>query len=156
MMAAMDGPSVLLQIHSDPTVPGYNDRIAVADSRLHCISYLCPASGGPNHRQTNARGGGPWQARYPQIAPGTYRYECVEHRKYHKSLLLESGKEVACRAPNPQQHGELFMRGAFLHSGQSAGWRGSAGCPVVHPVFWLGFLFFFKIGQRGRLYVVDY
>lgn len=154
MAARIRKLDVILQILSNPAQAGYNDNLLLLNE--HHIVYACPASGGPNHRQPMKSGAGPWQEKYGRIASGVYEYECVEHYNYGLCLLLNSGEAVPSRVPNPNHNGAMILTEEFLHSGETVEWRGSAGCPVVHPWFWKGCQYFFRKGMRGEFAVLDY
>jgi len=149
----MMGIEVVVQIRKPPEVPGYNDTITIIEDN-HFV-YMCPASGGPNHRAPRNAGAGPWQSRYGRIAPGIYSYQAVDHKRYGLSLLVAGGGRVPSRTPNPRHDGEQYLDQIFVHCGWRDYWRGSAGCPVIHPTFWRGFQFFFRRGDRGSISIVD-
>ena len=144
---------IVLQIRSDPALAGYRDTIMIVQNN-HFV-YVCPAAGGPNHRQPYRFGAGPWDQRYGQIAPGSYSYVLVEHHRYGLAPLIAGGGQVVSRVPNPNHDGAKYLTEIFIHKGDSPGWRGSAGCPTVHPLFWRGFQYFFNPGDAGTFSVID-
>jgi hypothetical protein len=78
-------------------------------------------------------------------------YGCIDEGKYwweyggqaHNRLpglnIAKNGPIVTI-APNPNQENRRFADHIDVHSGQSHGWRGSAGCLTIHPDDWIPFL----------------
>ena len=145
---------VLLEVRSSPSKPGYNDTmIVIRDNHLR---FACDCSGGPNHRQPRRTGGGPWFEMYGRIDRGIWPYECIEHPNYGKCLLINRADKVASRVANPNHNGNYYLTEIFVHSGYSDTWRGSAGCPVIHPADWDSFMRYFEVGEKGNFSVEDY
>ena len=144
---------VVVEVRKDPEVPGYNDTLVIIDQN-HFV-FACPCSAGPNERGPWHKGGKPWKTLYGRIAPGKYVYECIKHYKYGKCLLINYAAEVPSRTPNPNHSFRKVLTELFVHKGWSKTWRGSAGCPVVHPEFWQCFQWFFEVGDVGNIVIVD-
>jgi hypothetical protein len=86
-----------------------------------------------------------------------YKYKCVKHAKYGKCLIINAGGAVASRVPNPRNGGQMILKELFVHSGSINSvnplWRGSTGCPTLHPDMWPKFIACFTIGETGELIV---
>jgi len=144
---------IIIQVRQPPEIPGYNDTLLVVLDN-HFV-FACPCSAGPNHRQTRRKGGGDWQRSYGQAAPGNYPLEIVNHYKYGMCILINGARDVPSRVPNPRQKMQPILTELFVHRGSSKRWRGSAGCPVVHPLFWKCFQHFLTERAVGQITILD-
>jgi len=142
---------IILQILEETHIAGYQDRLILIDN--NSIVFACPCSRGPNHRTPRRYGGLYWNTKYGRLAIGSYKYECINHRKYGNSLLVNGGGKCKSDVLNPN-HDDFYLEEIFIHKGYSSEWRGSAGCPVVHPFFWKPFIWFFRLGQKGELQII--
>jgi hypothetical protein len=140
---------MVIQMKSTPEQDGYPDTLLLSIGE-HLV-FACPASSNPNPF-TPSNPALKWSDAYGCIAAGTYNIEVVNHKKYGICVLLNGGGYVDARYPNPAHHkGKPVMTEVFVHSGQSRAWRGSAGCPTVHPMFWPCFQYFLDVGQKGTI-----
>ena len=133
---------VVFHSRSTPDVHGYPDLV---------LDY--PASCCPNWRTPWLAGGLPWRLAYGWVAPGAYPATCIEHPKYGHCLRLDQ-VHVPSRTPNPRHLGAKYLSGVLVHSGQTAEWRGSAGCLTVHPLYWPRFISTFIVGQPYTVEVI--
>jgi hypothetical protein len=145
----MSGPQIVVDSLSAPEAPGYCDKIAVCNGEL---LYHGPASCCPNPRQPLIKGGKRWALVYAWIAPGLYWYECIEHPKRGRCLLLNGGGVVATRNYNVK-HAGRYMTECMVHCGWSKTWRGSAGCITVPPSGWSTFIENFAVGDVNTIFV---
>lgn len=157
---------IIIESFADPTVPGYPDRVAVFNAESAVI-YHGAASACPNHRAPvkageTARDACTWGELYGWLACGLYEYECVHHQNdvsgvsYGKCLILNNGKQMPSRTPNPRHEWKRIISQVFVHSGQTAAWRGSAGCITIPPDDWSAFMDCFAEGETGEIAVVDF
>jgi hypothetical protein len=135
-----------------PDVGGYGDKLAILDDNkltYHCECSCCPNPFSPILRTK-------WSRNYGWLACSTYSWLCIQHRKYKKCLILNSGGRCNTRLSNPKQDGNYFMRGVFVHKGFTEKWRGSAGCITVPPRLWVNFISYFVVDEVGILRIVDF
>jgi len=145
--------NLLFQRQSPVETPGYNDLfLAMSDGHLRAAG---PCRTGPNYRQPEQYGGGSWMLSYGLLAPGHYIYECLNHRKFDKCLIINGGGRCPSVVPNPKHDGELWMSGVFVHCGISNDWPGSAGCQTLAPEWYTPFISLFSIGDKGKLELID-
>lgn len=150
--------TITLHSLSKPDDPelGYHDYITVDDEKTLGI-WGSHASCCPNPYKVNGQGKPiPWKLLYDWIAYGEYKWECVDHYKYGKCLLINGGGEVASRNPVKNKDGSTF-KGVFVHTGafksKNPKWRGSQGCITIPPDQWTGFMELFTVGEKGELHV---
>lgn len=133
---------------------GYGDYITVTEGKE--TIWGSHASCCPNPYKLNGQGKPiPWKLLYGWIAYGEYNWECIQHYKYGKCILLNNGGEVASRNPVKNKDGSTFTE-VFIHSGgtgKNPNWRGSAGCITLGPDLWQDFMEVFTVGEKGKLVV---
>lgn len=147
------GPDVLVNVESWPADEWYRDTVWVMGT-LGAHSFACSAW--PNNRSPFK--GILWKECYTAIAPGEYRYACVNHWRFGKCLRvsMSSGSlDIPARLPNAKHGGKRIAVGIYAHRGWTAFWRGSAGCVTIRPDRWAAFQRCFKVGQAGVLKVTD-
>ena len=148
--------TITLHSLSTPDNPelGYGDYVQVDEDGKNL--WGSHASCCPNPYKVNGQGKPiPWKLLYDWIAYGEYKWECVDHYKYGKCLLINGGGEVASRNPIKNANGTIFTE-VFVHSGgmgKNPNWRGSAGCITLSPDLWPDFIELFKVGEKGKLIV---
>ena len=145
---------IIIERCASVDLPGANDLwMVVVDGHQRGAG---PCRSGPNHRAPQSKGGGPWNNHYGCLAFGSYEYECLIHRKYGKSLLLNHGGQCNSCVPNPRHSGEYYLEGVFIHSWHSKTWPGSAGCPTIPKLWWPCFQSFFRPCMTGTLEVIPH
>jgi hypothetical protein len=148
--------TITLHSLSKPDNPemGYGDYITVDEDGKNL--WGSHASCCPNPYKLNGQGIPiPWKLAYDWIDYQEAEFECVEHYKYGKCLLINKGGEVKSRNPIRNNNGTIFTE-VFVHSGgtgNNPNWRGSAGCPTLAPDLWPDFIELFKVGEKGKLIV---
>jgi hypothetical protein len=149
--------TITLHSLSKPDDPelGYHDYITVDDEKAPGI-WGSHASCCPNPYKLNGQGVPiPWKLVYDWIDFQEATWECVDHYKYGKCLLINNGGEVKSRNPVKNKDGSTFTE-VFIHSGgtgKNPNWRGSAGCITLGPDLWPDFIELFKVGEKGKLVV---
>lgn len=148
----MTGPNLLIDSCAMPDLDGYRDVITVCNGAL---LYHGAGSACPNPRRPVLAGGAPWWQAYGFVDAQECQYRCVLHKRYGKCLILNDGGRLWARNYNPK-HGAWYLEGIFVHSGQTATWRGSAGCPTLPPGDpWERFISCFERDQIGRVVIRD-
>lgn len=149
--------TVILYSLSTPDNPemGYNDYVSVCDGKDNL--WASHASCCPNPYKLNDQGQPiPWKLVYDWIDYQEASFECVEHYKYGKCLLINNGGEVKSRNPIKNANGSIFT-GVFVHCGaiksKNKNWRASAGCCTLSPELWQDFMACFEVGEKGKLIV---
>jgi hypothetical protein len=148
--------TVTFLVNSTPERPalGYGDYVIVES--LEALHFGSHASTCPNPYKLNDHGTAkPWKLCFDWIADGEYTWQCIQHDKYGKCLLINNGKEVASRNPVKNKDGSIFTE-VFVHSGgtgKNPDWRGSAGCLTLPPDYWPEFIACFELGETGKLIV---
>lgn len=102
--------------------------------------------------------GEPWHRVYGFLAPGRYPFVFIYHPTLGPSLLLNEGKRVASRTPNPNHGGKRYLEEVLVHTGgtgKNSDWPGSAGCPTVPKNHAEAFFSEFRPGDAGTFVVVD-
>lgn len=135
---------------------GWGDHVAVYDGTT--VVHGGHASCCPNPYRVNRNGNPtPWRLCYGWIADGVYGAACMVHHKYGKCLLIEGGRRVPSRTPNPAHGGKMWLSELFVHSGalgsKRQDWRGSRGCPTIPPDEWVAFIDSFDIGEIASLQI---
>lgn len=100
----------------------------------------------------------PWFEVYGWLAPGMYRFECVNHSRFGTSLLLEEGGPVKSRTPNPNHEGRTVLTEVFVHrggTGTNPQWPGSAGCITTSPEYSDEFFGLFQPGDVGIVEIIQ-
>ena len=133
---------------------GYGDYITVAEDKE--TIWGSHASCCPNPYKINGQGLPiPWKLIYDWIDFQECEWECVDHYKYGKCLLINNGGEVKSRNPVKNKDGSTFTE-VFIHSGgtgKNPNWRGSAGCITLGPDLWPEFMELFTLCEKGELHV---
>lgn len=136
---------------STPEKPalGYGDYVTVGE-------YVFPASTCPNPYKTVGFGKqSHWRAHYAMLAPVDTVYECVEHPKFGKCLLVANGGELPTVNQNKNHGGRYVASEIFVHCGGlnsvNKNWRGSTGCFTLHLNTWSDFIACFTVGEKGYL-----
>lgn len=149
--------TVTFLVNSTPERPalGYGDYVVVESDEA--LLFGSHASTCPNPYRLNDHGSAvPWKLIYDWIADGEYQWQCIQHDKYGKCLLINGGGEVASRNPVKNKDGSVFT-GVFVHVGghnsKNPDWRGSAGCLTIPRDYWPEFIACFEIGETGKLIV---
>jgi len=152
--------TIIFHVRSRPDNPelGYGDLVQVFDGDNNL--YGGHGSTCPNPYKTLEIGRKPWTKLYGWIDNQTTTFECVEHDRYGKCLLINSGFPVASRVPNPNHDGAYIITEVFVHTGahksNNKRWRGSAGCLTIPPEDWDNFISLFEIGEKGHLTIKPY
>ena len=94
------------------------------------------------------------EAAYGCLDVGRYwwEYSDTAHNGQPGIAIALNGPLVAL-TNNPNQEGRQYVDHIDLHSGSTATWRGSAGCPTIHPQDWGVFLNQVQ-GQQGLLILI--
>jgi hypothetical protein len=156
--------TVTFLVNSTPERPalGYGDYVVVESDEA--LLFGSHASTCPNPYRLNDHGSAvPWKLIYDWIADGEYQWQCIQHDKYGKCLLINGGGEVASRNPVKNKDGSIFKE-VFVHEGGlnpdrpdgkgiNPDWRGSIGCCTLHRDYWPEFIACFEIGETGKLIV---
>lgn len=148
--------TITLHSLSTPENPelGYGDYVQVDEDGKNL--WGSHASCCPNPYKVNGQGHPiPWKLVYDWIDYQKAEFECIEHYKYGKCLLINKGGEVKSRNPIKNANGTIFTE-VFVHSGgtgNNPNWRGSAGCLTLAPDLWPDFIELFKVGEKGKLVV---
>lgn len=144
---------------STPTLPkfGYADHYVMIEGDGTAItSGHCSSCPNPFRPKTLI----PWTQAYGWIAPGKYKWECVLHPKFGKSLLINGGEQIPSRIPNSNHKNQLVISEVFWHAGgigsKNPEWRGSAGCLTSHIEEFDKMISFITTGERGTLTIHDY
>lgn len=143
--------TIIFTRQSTPEKPalGYGDRVTVG-------GFTCEASTCPNPYKTLGAGRiSNWRAHYALLAPVETTFECVDHPRFGKSLLVNNGRELPTINPNRNHESrnvatEIFVHCGGLHS-VNKNWRGSAGCFTLPIDKWSDFIDLFTVGERGVL-----
>lgn len=102
----------------------------------------------------------PWKLLYGWIAFGTYKAACVDHKKFGKCLMINGGKEVPSKTPNPAHGGQMILTELFVHRGAidsvNKKWRGSRGCLTVAPDEWDRFIKNWETNESGMLIIEEF
>ncbi len=84
---------------------------------------------------------------YPFVKPGVYPITHGFHKGKH-ALVVNNDGNVPTTDLNPnfpsQGANARYIR---IHWGYSKAWKGSAGCPTIHPLNWNSFLCTLPSGQ---------
>jgi hypothetical protein len=135
---------------STPEQFGYLDRgsVIIDDETIlwHGSMSCCP-----NPHQVSTKK--PWREAYGWLQCSEYPWECINHPKHGKCILLASGAELPARAPNVNHNGRAVVTEVMIHKGQSSSWRGSAACLTLDPDMWGSFICCFEIGEKGRIII---
>lgn len=155
--------NIKIFVSSTPDNPqyGYGDHFTVEEKGKtlaggHCST--CPNPFLPSHPEVS------YKDAYGWISLGDYHYLFLYHPKFQHCLLLNEGKAVSCRYPNPNKHstyyGERLMNEIFIHKGAIGGttntWRGSAGCITISPSDWEAFISVFHPGDKGIVTIKNF
>lgn len=128
----------------------YNQKVTVIDGSGNVVGTF-KGSSTPNPykpRDVTIKG----EKAYPYIKQGTYLLTHGTH-KGKPALVVNQNGFVPTRSKNPN-HPNYGNKANFIHIhwGYSITWKGSAGCPTIHPNQWLKFLGSVPSGQ-GSLVV---
>lgn len=143
--------TVLFSVLSAPDRPaiGYADCVSVIDDGSPV--YTGRASTCPNPYAVGDST--PWENLYGWIADGEYKWQCVDHPRFGKCLLVNGGREVKSRNPKRPAMTEIFVHRGAIKS-KNPNWRGSRGCMTVPPNDWDAFTAKFKTGETGKLIII--
>lgn len=147
---------VELLVSSTPDNPkfGWGDHVEVFENDK--MIYGGHASSCPNPYQSTKDGlsARPWWMVYGWMADGEYEFECIEHYRFGKCLIINKGGKVPSR---DNRRGRGYLEEVFFHEGARMSvnrkWRGSAGCATTPPEEWKSFIDCFKIGDKGKFIV---
>jgi len=146
---------------SSPEKPGlgYGDCVEVKqdDTAL----FASHASTCPNPYKTIADNKTiNWRACYALIKSCETNFECVDHSKFGKCLLINNGLELPTINPNRNHDGNYIATEIFVHVGnpgfENPNWRGSKGCFTLHRDYWTNFIACFEVGEKGTLVLKDF
>ena len=155
--------NIVLECLSVPETPnadgvvglGFHDKVVVLDGTtqlFHSAASGCPNCWSPHSGEW-------WEKCYGWAGPGTYGYECVEHGKFGKCILINGGSPIMARNRNPNHGGKRILAQVFCHpggTGNNKEWRGSGGCPTLPAQLYLSFIECFAVGERGSFGFADY
>jgi hypothetical protein len=136
----------------DNPIFGYGDHVQVLDEN-DCMVFADHCSTCPNAFKIMPDGSRlKYTAAYGMLAEGIYDFRCIgDHPKYGKCLLIDDGGNVPSCIPDVRHDGQMIMDGVFVHTGESAEWRGSAGCLTISPVVADNFFSCFTDGETGKI-----
>ena len=104
--------TIVFQSYSTPNEIGYNDPASVIDEdgfiSQHYAASCCPNEYSP-------KSGNSWQKEYAWLAPIEYFFECIEHDKYGKCILVNNGKQCETRNYNINHDNLKIATGIFVH-----------------------------------------
>lgn len=150
--------TLLFNVLSKPDKPalGYGDTVTITEQSVEI--WRDKGSTCPNPYKINSQNlPVPWSLLYGWVAPCQTTIECIDHYKYGKCLLINGGKELKSRVPNPNHGGRLVLSELFVHSGAfksiNKNWRASRGCLTMHPDVWTKFIVLFEVGETGILII---
>jgi RHS repeat-associated protein len=125
----------------------YARRIFVQNAEGHTIATYS-GSIEPDLNRVNCADG------CPTIAVGTHAISAQDRVKYGGTILVVGNNgTVPTAGPNPNQGGNSFATGVYVHTG-FPGFTGAEGCLTVNPAQWKSFISHFPTGTRGTLNVV--
>jgi len=123
-------------INGTPDDHGFLDFITLRNDGV--IITSCIGSGSPNpYRPTAAQEH--WKDSYGCLAPGLYPCETIDHPTRGRCVVINGGKAVPTRNPNPNHGGKKIMTMCMVHAGgkgRNKKWRGSGGCVTISPYYW--------------------
>jgi len=150
-------------VSSKPDKPefGYGDHFTVVEDGVTLLGghgSTCPNPFLPSNSSVT------YEKAYGWISLGTYKYLYLYHPKFGHCLLLNEGKAVGCRYPNPNKeskyYGERLMNEIFVHKGgikcSNPDWRGSSGCITVSPREYDAFISLFHPGDKGEIELKEF
>lgn len=136
-----------------PSFPGYPDRVVLLDD-AGVMLYHGSASCCPNPTKPGTQI--PWDQVYGWVACGSYPAEVVVHHKHGLCVLLAGGREIPARLPNVNHGGRPVVSEVFFHAGDTATWRGSAGCLTAAPEVFAQIASRLVLGEPLRVVIIDY
>ena len=145
---------VTIESHSTPDSSGWSDFVTIERGGKLLFSGI--GSTCPNPIQYSTRFN--WRDAYGWISAGVYEISTIDHYKYGRCCLVNNGGKVDARYPNVNHGGERILTEVLIHAGnrnsKNKEWRGSAGCPTIHPLYWDKFSDALPIG-KGILVIRD-
>lgn len=153
---------------AQPEVGGFPDKCRIEDADNGMILWQTLFFG-TNPNPVDPKSGAPWRKCYAQLAPGEYRYECVNSPKHGKCIALNTSSAHPfggeCRTTNINHNSATIKPGTYtayavqIHCGYRGGdkapWRGSQACQTVDPDEWPHFISHFELGEKGIYKLVD-
>lgn len=140
--------TIIIQNQSNPATLGYNDRGTIVDNDS-IILWHGSISAQPNP-DTKTR-------KYGRLAYGEYSGQLIPaHPTFGRCILIENGRELPSLVPNSAHGNRNVMTEIFVHKGDQAQWRGSAGCITVPPISAIDFFCNFLEGEKMKIVLVDY
>jgi hypothetical protein len=131
--------TVTITANSTPNSQGWSDPVIVEHNGEMLFSGI--GSTCPNPKQHSSGKG--WRDAYGWIAEGVYDLETIDHHKYGRCCLINGGTVAEARYPNTNNGNKNVLLSVLIHEGNRRStnkeWRGSAGCPTIHPLYWQKF-----------------
>lgn len=142
-------------VNSTPDEHGFCDFITLREDGVILNSSI--GSGSPNpYRPTSKQEH--WTEAYGCIAPGIYPCETIaDHHKFGRCVVINGGKAVPTRNPNPNHGGKMILTQGMVHAGgtgRNKSWRGSGGCVTVSSFYWERFQIDLPDGN-GFIEIID-
>lgn len=138
---------IIIYSTSTPTNPkiGFGDELAVEDPNTGVHLFSCSACPNPD-------------TDYGWLDTFSTYYECVDHKKFGKCLLLHGGAPLPSRIANPIHRGEKILTEVFVHEANigylNPDWRGSRGCITMRRTVFPDFIRLFSVGEKGVIVLV--
>lgn len=127
---------------------GYNDRGTIVDD-ANIMLWHGSISAQPNPDTATRK--------YGRLAYGEYTGQLIaNHQTFGQCVLIEGGRELPSLVPNSAHGNRNVMTEIFVHKGDQAQWRGSAGCITVPPASAADFFSNFEAGEPMKIVLVDY
>lgn len=147
--------------NSTPEKPelGYGDYVEVKHDKT--TLFASHASTCPNPYKTiadNKRAN--WRTCYAMVKPVETTFECVDHPKFGKCLLVGGGLALPTINPNRNHGGSYIATEIFVHCGGlksvNKKWRGSRACFTLYFEDYIKFIACFEVGEKGVLVLKDF
>lgn len=147
--------------NSTPEKPaiGYGDYVEVYDDKKYLFGSHASTCPNPYRAQDKERIKH-WRELYALLAPCETTFECVDHPKFGKCLIVNNGERLKTLNANRNHMNEYYATEIFAHCGGlnsfNKNWRGSRGCFTIHMEYWCNFIDCFVVGEKGILILKDF
>ena len=139
----MNNKLFIVEVSSVREKLGYNDRGSLFITGEHYPIWHGPVSGVPNPNKPGRLYG---QLAFTTDKPYRSRF-LQDHPKFGRCLLINEGKELPSQTINSKHDFKHIISEVFVHHGESALWRGSAGCITIQPDIAEAFFCLFISGE---------